>query len=103
VKQPGLRSVLLGDDMTTEHQMIRKIMASAAIALGFCLLAAAPANAEPNPASTDPNPFGTLGCSCRETAPAGSQALTAEIDRGIQEGRSAMLPGLPPPPSQPQR
>jgi hypothetical protein len=78
-------------------------MASAAIALGFCLVGAAPANAEP--ASTDPNPFGTLGCSCRETAPAGSQALTAEIDRGIQEGRSAVLPGLPPPPqpSQPQQ
>jgi hypothetical protein len=89
--------------MTTEHPMITKIMASAAIALGFWLVGAAPASAEPNPANTNPNPFGTLGCSCRETAPAGSQALTAEIDRGIQEGRSAMLPGLPPPASQPQR
>jgi hypothetical protein len=80
-------------------------MASAAIALGVGLGAAAPASAEPNPASTDPNPFGTLGCSCRETAPAGGQALKAEIDRGIQEGRSAILPGLPlpPQPSRPQQ
>jgi len=77
--------------MTTQHyQVITKIMVGAAITLGFCVVGAAPASA-------DPNPFGGLRCSCRETAPAGSPALMAEIDRGIQEGHSAWLPGLAPP------
>ena len=89
---------------TEHHQVIRKILAGAAIALGLGLGAAAPAGADPSPAgtdtnplSTDPNPFGTLGCSCRETAAAGSPAVNEEIDRGLREGLTASLPGLPPP------
>jgi hypothetical protein len=92
--------------MTIQHyQVITKILVSAAIAIGSCVAGAAPASADPNPSSTDPNPFGALSCSCRaETAPPGSPALREEIERGIRDGRSAWLPGLPPPtqPKQPQ-
>jgi hypothetical protein len=93
------------DDMTTQHhQVITKILASAAIALGFCIVGAAPASADPNPAGNGPNPYGGLHCSCHETAPPGSAALRAEIARGLREGHSAWLPGLPAPtqPGQPQ-
>jgi hypothetical protein len=84
-----------GDDMTTQHhQVITKIPVSAAIALGSCLGGAAPASANPIP--TDPNPFGALSCSCRETAPPGSPAPGEEVERGIRNGLSAWLPGLPP-------
>ena len=89
------------DDMTTQHhKVITKILVSAAIALGAFVGAAAPASADPNPIGTKPNPFGGLSCSCQETAPPGS----SEIERGIREGLSAWLPGLPPPtqPRQPQ-
>ena len=77
---------------------ITKILVSGAIALGFCVGVAAPASA-------DPNPFAGLRCNCRETAPVDSPALMAEIDRGIQEGLSAWLPGLPAPtqPGQPRQ
>jgi hypothetical protein len=91
--------------MTTQrHQVITKILASGAIALGFCIVGAAPASADPNSAGTGPNPFGGLHCDCHETAPPGSQALRVEIARGLQEGHSAWLPGLPAPtqPGQPQ-
>jgi hypothetical protein len=95
--------------MTTQHhQVITKILVSAAIALGSCVGAAPPASADPNPIGTDPadpNPFGGLSCnSCQETAPPGSPALREEIERGLREGHSARLPGLPPPtqPRQPQ-
>ena len=67
--------------------LIAKILVSAAIVLGCCVGGAAPASA-------DPSAFATLSCSCRETAPAGSPALKAEIDRGIGEGLSAGMPGL---------
>jgi hypothetical protein len=91
--------------MTTQHhQVIRKILVSAAIALGFCVGGAALVNADANHSiGTDPNPFGGLSCSCRETAPPGSPALREEIERGIRGARSAW-PGLLPPtqPRQPQ-
>jgi len=92
--------------MTTQrHKAITKILISAAIAVGLGVGGAAAASAEPNPNNTSPNPYGGLGCSCQATAPAGSPDVKAEIDRGLQEGHTAWLPGLPPPahPTQPQR
>ena len=86
------------DDMTMRHhRAIAKILISAAIALGSWVAAATPAVAEPSPAGAGPNPFGTLGCSCRQAPPVDSPAVREEIQRGIQEGLSAWLPGLPPP------
>jgi hypothetical protein len=67
--------------------MITKILVSAAIALGSCIGGAALASADANPVGTDP--FGALTCSCRETASPGSQALTAEMERGIWAGVTA--------------
>jgi hypothetical protein len=77
--------------------MIAKILVAAAIAVGSYLGAAAPVSA-------DPNPFGTLGCDCRQAPAADGPALKAEIDRGLREGHSAWLPGLPAPvqPTQPR-
>jgi hypothetical protein len=74
---------------------INKILVSAAIVLGASVGIAAPASADPNPASAGTNPFGALSCSCRETAPADSPVLKDEIHRGIREGLSVLLPGLP--------
>ena len=87
------------------RKVIAKILVTAAIAVGFGVVGAAPASADPNAAGIDPNPFGTLGCSCRDSAPAGSPQARDDIDRGIREGLTASLPGLPPPaqPSQPRR
>jgi hypothetical protein len=79
------------------RRVITKILVGAAIALGAGLAAAAPAAAGPNPIGTDPNPYGTLGCSCRETAPAGSPQLREKINRGIREGLTVSVPGLPAP------
>jgi hypothetical protein len=70
-----------------------------AIALGCCVGAAPPAGAEPDSADIDPNAFGTLSSSGRETAPPGSVELRDEINRGIREGLSARVPGLPAPDS----
>jgi hypothetical protein len=76
--------------MTTQHhQMITKVLVSAAIVLGSVVVGAAPASADANSAGTDPNPFGVLSCSCRETAPPGSPVLTEEMKRGIRAGLSA--------------
>jgi hypothetical protein len=65
--------------------MITKILVSVAIALGSCVGGAAAAGAEAN----DANPFGALGCSCRETAPPGSSTSREEIERGIWAGIDA--------------
>jgi hypothetical protein len=82
---------------TQHHQVITKILAGAAIALGLWVAGATPASADPNPnpVGADPNPYSGLSCSCRETAPAGSPELKEEIDRGIREGLTAEVPGLP--------
>ena len=87
---------------TQHHHVITKILVSAAIVLSAGVAGAAPASANTN--GTDPNPFGGLRCNCQETAAPGSPALRAEIERGIQKGHSAWLPGLPAPtqPRQPQ-
>jgi hypothetical protein len=102
VKHSDARSVVRGikpyhrfisrkeDDMTTQHhQVITKILVSAAIAVGSLVGAAAPASAGPNPSGTEPNPFSALSCSCRETAPPGNPALTEEMEKGIWGGLSA--------------
>jgi hypothetical protein len=49
------------------HRGTTKILVSAAIVLGYWVGGAAPASADPDPVSNGPNPFGTLGCSCRES------------------------------------
>jgi hypothetical protein len=76
--------------------MITKLLVSAAIVLGF-VGGAAPASADPSPSYTHPNPYGGFSCSCQETAPADSPALSEAINRGLREGHSARLPGLPAP------
>jgi hypothetical protein len=91
------------DDMTTQrHQVVTRILVGGAVALGFYVGGAAPASADPNSMGSAPNPFGGLTCSCRQTAPPGSPAAREEIDRGLREGRSALLPG-PPPSTQPRQ
>jgi hypothetical protein len=65
--------------------MIAKILVSVAIALGSCVGGAAAAGAD----ATDANPFGALGCSCRETAPPGSSTPREEMERGIWAGIDA--------------
>ncbi|OJZ70074.1 hypothetical protein BRW65_21340 [Mycobacterium paraffinicum] len=59
--------------------MIPRLLVGVALALGTAGWTAATAHA-------DPSPFNTLSCSCEETAPADSAALTDKIDRGIQHG-----------------
>jgi len=76
---------------------ITKILVGAAIALSAGLAAAAPVAAGPDATGTDQNTYGTLGCNCRETAPAGSPQLSEEISRGIREGLTVSIPGLPAP------
>jgi hypothetical protein len=77
--------------------LFTRTLIGAAIVVGSCVVGAAPASADTGPSGTDPNPFGGLSCNCRETAPPGSPALKAEVDRGLGEGHSAWLPGLPAP------
>ena len=79
-------------------------MISAAIVLGSGVALAAPATADPNSTGTDPNstetdpnPYSGFSCNCQETAPPGSPATSEEINRGLREGHSAWLPGLPAP------
>jgi len=69
--------------------LMAKTLISAAIVVGSCIVGAAPASADPNPASTGSNPFSALSCDCQEAAPPNSPALTQEIHRGIQAGLSA--------------
>jgi hypothetical protein len=81
--------------------LITKILASAAIALVSCVGGAAPASADScaggtTPASAGSGPFGALGCSCPETAPARSPALREEeLNRGIRDGYSKGFTSFP--------
>ncbi|OBH85286.1 hypothetical protein A5679_01520 [Mycobacterium scrofulaceum] len=59
--------------------MIPRLLVGVALALGAAGGTAAIAHA-------DPSPFNTLSCSCEETAPADSAALSDKIVRGIQHG-----------------
>ncbi|WP_082951922.1 hypothetical protein [Mycobacterium sp. 852002-51057_SCH5723018] len=83
---------------TRRRRAITKGLISAAIAVGLWVGTVAPAGAAPSPDSTEPDPFAGLGCSCRETAAPGSPALKEEMARGMREGLSVWVPGLPPPP-----
>ena len=83
--------------IANQPRLIAKILVSTAIGFGALIVAAAPASADTNTGGTNPNPFSGLSCSCQKTAPAGSPAAKADIDRGIREGLSAALPGLPAP------
>ena len=76
---------------------ITNILVSAAIAVGAFVGVAAPASADPSAFGADPNPFSGFNCSCHETAPPNSPALSDEIHQGIRAGLSAWLPGLPAP------
>jgi hypothetical protein len=67
------------------------------IAIACWVGRAAPAGADPDTLGTGADPFGGLSCSCPETAPIGGPAVMGEIDRGIREGLSASVPGLPKP------
>jgi hypothetical protein len=86
------------------RRAITKTLVGVAIAFGCFVGGAATASADPDAFGKDPdayagepNPFGGFSCSCYETAPAGSPALSEEINRGLREGHSAWLPGLPAP------
>jgi hypothetical protein len=86
------------------RRAITKILVGAAIAVGCFVGGAATVSADPDAFGNDPdaydagpNPFSGFSCSCRETAPPDSLALSEEINRGIREGHSAWLPGLPAP------
>jgi hypothetical protein len=66
----------------TETQLvIRKALFAAAIAFSAAAGIATPANA-------DPNPFGTLGCSCKPpvAVPDGKAPAMDPLDQGIQNG-----------------
>jgi hypothetical protein len=73
--------------------VIIKVLVGAAIALGAVL-------GIPAPASADPSPFGTLGCSCRPqvAGPDGTAPVTDQMDQGIQNGLG-YLRGIPPRPN----
>lgn len=62
----------------------------AKIALGVVL---AMGSSVGTPVSADPNPFGTLSCSCRDAPSVGGKVQKHEIDRGISDGLSGSLPG----------
>lgn len=83
--------------MKTRQHVVAKTLLTATLGFGLSVAAAAPAVA--NPADPDPNPFSGLRCNCHEVAPAGSPALIDEIHRGLGEGHSVLLPGLPAPKS----
>jgi hypothetical protein len=67
--------------------LIKKVLFSAAVAVGTAVGAAIPAGA-------DPSAFGTLSCGCEPTASDGRAAATELIDQGIQSGL-AYLQGRP--------
>ena len=77
---------------TGPRLVITKTLAGAAVILGSCVVGAAPANADPNPSGTQPNPFAGLTCSCQPKAPTGSAVPAGELDRGIRKALSAQLP-----------
>ncbi len=80
------------------HRMsLAKMLGGFAIAAGCCVAGVAPAHADPDAEAAGPNPFGTLRCGCPQTESPVSAERRNEIDRGIREGLSARVPGLPPP------
>jgi hypothetical protein len=80
--------------IANHRRLMTKALVSTAIAFAACVGVAAPANADANSVGAAPNPFSTLSCNCQH-APAGSPVPRENIDRGIRDGLSAPLPGLP--------
>jgi hypothetical protein len=66
-------------------------LGTAAIAVGVCLGAAAPAVAE-TALDSDQDMFGGLTCNCSQEVPP-ADSLLSEINRGLQHAGSAGLPG----------
>ncbi|WP_156687976.1 hypothetical protein [Mycobacterium sp. Marseille-P9652] len=80
----------------------RARMLVAAGTFAYAVAAASTAAAEGSEPSIDaPHPFGTLSCDCQQTALPNSAASLEAIDRGLQQGHSAWLPGLPAPGQRP--
>ena len=72
--------------MTTQHhQVVTKILDSAAIVLGAAVGLAAPAGADTN-AGADPNPFSNVSCSCQTPASVTSLGVTDQLNQGIHDG-----------------
>ncbi len=76
--------------MATHRQMIAKTLFAGALAFGLFVGQSAPAGAD----DVDPDPFTGLRCSC-PTSFADNPAALGEIHRGLHEGHTAWLPGLP--------
>jgi hypothetical protein len=71
--------------------VITKILFGAAIAL-------AAAAGVATPASADPSPFGTLGCTCTSpvAAPDGKAPVKDQLDQGIKNGLGYLRAPAPP-------
>nr|WP_139093960.1 hypothetical protein [Mycobacterium malmoense] len=63
--------------------VIANAVLSAVLALG-CSVA--------TPVGPDPNPFGGLGCDCRDSPSTGGKVQEHEINRGLSDGLSVALP-----------
>jgi hypothetical protein len=87
----NLKRSALGLPNVDPTVLITRTLIGAAIVLGSCVVGAAPASADPGPASAGSNPFSALSCDCREAVPPHSPALREEeMHRGIQAGLSAL-------------
>ncbi len=78
----------------------RPLVAAASLAYAVAVTGTAAAEEE-EPNTVAPQPFSTLRCSCQQTALPDGPAATEAIRRGLQQGGSAWLPGLPAPESRP--
>ncbi|MGA9491309.1 MAG: hypothetical protein WBV80_13820 [Mycobacterium sp.] len=67
--------------------MIQRLLVGLAVLLGVAAAAATPVGA-------DPNPFGTLGCSCQSVGetPTGKPDVKDQVDQGIQNGLGSLRP-----------
>lgn len=72
---------------TRHHHAVANGLISGALALGVCVGGAVPAGAEPDEVSVGPTP---------------DSPAQQDIERGIRDGLSARMPGLPPPPTEPR-
>ena len=77
--------------MTARRQVIGKVSIAAVLAFGLCVAQGAPAGAD----DFDQNPFSGLSCNCHKATPADAPAPLGEVHRGLREGYTAWLPGLP--------
>jgi hypothetical protein len=76
---------MLDNESHGELFVIKKVLVSVAVLLGA-------AGAAATPASADPNPFGTLGCSCHPAVgvPGGKPGVQGQVDQGIQNGLGSL-------------